>query len=154
MINMVTPLHDVLAYKNPQVILRYQQDYPNNKMSAKEAWLEVLRYLWLCYNHHLDCKNSPDDISLNFTCDIHTEMKDIDDMWHVFLLFTQDYQEFCQHYFGYFIHHRPNNGERSVDPITFTKETSYYLSYIYDHLGEATVIKWFNESLNDSELVS
>jgi hypothetical protein len=30
-----------------------------------------------------------------------------DDLWHEFILYTKNYQEFCQHGFGRFLHHTP-----------------------------------------------
>ena len=31
----------------------------------------------------------------------------VDDAWHEFILFTREYQEFCDRAFGYFLHHTP-----------------------------------------------
>ena len=31
----------------------------------------------------------------------------VDDLWHEFILFTRDYQNFCQQAFGRFLHHTP-----------------------------------------------
>lgn len=31
----------------------------------------------------------------------------VDDAWHEFILFTRDYNAFCQHAFGRFLHHTP-----------------------------------------------
>ncbi len=33
--------------------------------------------------------------------------EEVDELWHTFLLFTQDYQKFCEECFGRFIHHVP-----------------------------------------------
>ncbi|HEX7724814.1 MAG TPA: hypothetical protein VF438_03720 [Candidatus Paceibacterota bacterium] len=37
----------------------------------------------------------------------------IDEVWHNFILFTEEYQQFCYGHFGRFIHHRPH---RKDDP--------------------------------------
>ena len=40
----------------------------------------------------------------------------VDDLWHEFILFTRDYEEFCQAAFGEFLHHTPAvklGGEKS-----------------------------------------
>lgn len=37
----------------------------------------------------------------------------IDEAWHHFILFTQDYDEFCKKHFGKFIHHVPNTRRRA-----------------------------------------
>lgn len=31
----------------------------------------------------------------------------VDEMWHTFLLFTEDYHEFCDFHFGFFVDHMP-----------------------------------------------
>jgi hypothetical protein len=40
-----------------------------------------------------------------------------DDLWHEFILYTRDYQDFCKHAFGGFLHHTPAvvlaDGQRS-----------------------------------------
>ena len=36
----------------------------------------------------------------------------VDDVWHVALLFTQEYADYCAREVGFFVHHRPQ-GERN-----------------------------------------
>lgn len=87
----------------------------------------------------------PDNVALHFSCAIHPEMKEIDNMWHTFLLFTQDYHVFCQRYLnGYFFHHQPiESSEIKISTRQYKKELEKYLSYIYENLGEETVLAWF-----------
>ena len=33
---------------------------------------------------------------------------EVDEVWHTFILFTRDYQDFCRDVFGRYIHHSPN----------------------------------------------
>jgi hypothetical protein len=40
--------------------------------------------------------------------------KEVDEIWHQFILFTREYQEFCHTVFGEFIHHAPVT---SRDPL-------------------------------------
>jgi hypothetical protein len=70
-------------------------------------------------------------------------MNEIDDMWHTFLLFTKDYMSFCKDYFDEYIHHIPNTEEESMKEDQFKDNLTRYLSFIYDTLGEETVINWF-----------
>ena len=37
----------------------------------------------------------------------------IDDVWHQFILYTREYAQFCQNYFGGYIHHAPSNAPKS-----------------------------------------
>jgi hypothetical protein len=122
----------------------YGQNYPNNKLSAEDAFSEVLKYLWLTQKHEHDLKTRPDDNRLPDECIMLRSMKEIDDMWHEFILFTEDYTEFCQRYFGKYLHHLPNiidNLPRTNQELT--DNIQKLLPYICDHLGESTLITWF-----------
>lgn len=138
----------MLSYHHQPILKRYADDFPNNNMSAQEAFSELIKYIWLCKKHEED-RGKLQDEALNFTCFIHEEMREIDDMWHTFLLFTQEYHKFCQLYVGYFFHHQPYTGEQeAMSPLQYQRELTSYLTYIYDNLGEATVRKWFKEELS------
>ena len=102
-------LDKLLAYKNEKILDRYRKDHPNNKCGAEEALTELLKFFWLGEKLKKDKMFSPDDKNLKFVCSIHSEMKEIDDMWHTFLLFTRDYADFSKKYFGSYIHHTPHS---------------------------------------------
>ena len=42
----------------------------------------------------------------------------IDEAWHQFILFTKEYGEFCQRYFGSYVHHAPSNAPKSEEEKT------------------------------------
>lgn len=128
--------------------MRYTKDYPENLLSAEEALTGLLQYFWLSHKHKQDKKLAPNNIDLRFTCAIHSEMREIDDMWHTFLLFTHEYTDFCKKYFKQFIHHVPNVEEKKWVIPKIEVELNRYLSYVYDHLGEETLCKWFAEHIN------
>lgn len=137
-------LHDLLNYKNTKLLSRYEKDFPYTKINAEEALQELMKYIWLCYKHKADKTIYPCNDSLEFTCVMHAEMKEIDNMWHTFLLFTRDYQQFCQDYLqGEFFHHDPIVETNNMTEEKYEKELSLYLSYVYDNLGEKTLKKWF-----------
>lgn len=142
-------LAKLLAYKNDNILSRYQTEYPHSKLTPEEALAELMKYMWLCHKHALDKKNYPDKKSLKFNCVMHVEMIDIDNMWHTFLLFTRDYQKFCQDYLaGIFFHHDPLlPTQKKISKRNYAAELRRYLSYIYKNLGEETLFKWF--SYND-----
>lgn len=138
------PLEQVLEYKNPRVLKLYVQNYPNNKLSAEQAFQETLKYLWLTVKHSIDQKNNPNDENLPYRCTMLRSMQEIDEMWHEFILFTEDYIEFCTHYFGEYIHHLPNLFDNMPVPREEAEiEVSKLLPYIYDNLGEETLEVWF-----------
>lgn len=135
-------LNNLLKYKNPYVLSRYEQGFSQSKIPAEEALTELIKYFWLCDKHSKDKLKRPNHEALDFTCVMYEEMSELDAMWHTFLLFTEDYQAFCFKYFDYFIHHRPLKGKEKLtenDPLKLER----FLSYVYDELGEETLKKWF-----------
>lgn len=142
-------LKHLLEYKNPAVLKLYNQNYPNNKLSAEDAFRETLKYLWLASKHTLDKKNHTNQIYIPQRCAMLRSMREIDEMWHEFILFTKDYTDFCQRYFGEYMHHLPNIFDNM--PISQEEqdtEISQLLPYIYDHLGEDTMRIWFADYLS------
>ncbi len=138
-------LTSLLSYQNSAVIDRYERDYPQNKLTGKKALQEFLKYVWICLQHSDDLKKQPHEEALQFKCVMHQEMKEIDQFWHTFLLFTRDYQKFCADFLGErFFHHEPVNWkETMVDENLYELELTRYLNYLYDHLGAETVSTWF-----------
>lgn len=136
-------LNDVLQYKNQRVLNRYKEDFPGNSMSPENALEELLKFFWLSQKHRSEIKQYPRDKTLSFACAMHKEMVEIDDMWHTFLLFTKDYMHFCDKYFKEYIHHNPFDKNTTDVEKDFLDDLTKYLSYIYDNLGEQTLIKWF-----------
>ena len=138
-------LNQLIQFKKDKIITRYHKDYPHSKMYPEESWVELMKFVWLCHKHQADKQSRPEDKALQFNCVIHAEMSDIDNMWHTFLLFTRDYQQFCLDFLdGVFFHHEPLEEKVQIIPELYEKELTNYLSYIYDNLGEETIIKWFS----------
>lgn len=61
---------------------------------------------------------------------------DIDEVWHAHILHTEEYTEFCQQAFGFFLHHHPHHGKNNeltdADIAkAFEEETQklYYLEF-------------------------
>lgn len=138
------PLSEVLNYDNQLVIRRFKAVFPEKAEQADDLWVNMLKYLWLCKKHESDAKAFPHDPNLQFTCVMHQEMRDMDEMWHAFILITKDYADFCYRYFGEFLHHVPNVREEIPQTAEeFEAELHLYLSYVYDNLGADTVRSWF-----------
>jgi hypothetical protein len=76
-------------------------------------------------------------------------------MWHNFILFTPQYHEFCKEHFQNYFHHLPaskkekeeRERKRIANPVKAKEEYLEKLKALieatFDHLGEETVIKWF-----------
>ena len=58
----------------------------------------------------------------------------IDEGWHRFILFTRDYDEFCQSYFGHFIHHQPD--VKATDKASAAHASDIAKMYFGDDLSE------------------
>ena len=59
--------------------------------SYREAFTELKKFLWLC-------AKSDEQSALMVS-------KLIDELWHQFILFTREYHDFCDRFFGHYIHH-------------------------------------------------
>lgn len=147
---MLPDLNQLLEYQNPAVLKLYEQNYPNNKLSAHDAFQEVLKYLWLSRKHGFDLQelNNKDDVPKELF--MPRSMSEIDEMWHEFILFTEDYMDFCAHYFGQYMHHLPNIFDtRPLPRDAVEQDIAKMLPYIYDNLGESTVRVWFASYLDE-----
>lgn len=142
---MLFSYSEVSQYRNTYVIERYKKDFPYNIITGEEAFEELIKYLWLTQKHKEDQMNFPENEELNFRCSMHSEMKEIDDIWHTFLLHTKQYMLFCEKYFGEFIHHSPTTVDDKLTADEFKTDFSRYLSYIWDNLGEEAITKWFGD---------
>jgi hypothetical protein len=41
--------------------------------------------------------------------------REVDDVWHTFILFTCEYTDFCSQVFGHYLHHQPATADEPVD---------------------------------------
>jgi hypothetical protein len=147
----IPSLTHLLEYKNPAVLKLYNQNYPNNKLSAEKAFEEVLKYLWISQKHAIELEINKDNIHFPSQCFMPRSMREIDEMWHEFILFTHDYVDFCLKYFKEYMHHLPNIFDNMPRPREIVEaEVEKLLPYIYDHLGEETVRVWFSSYLDDA----
>jgi hypothetical protein len=142
--NSLPALDSILQYKNQGVINRFKMNFPAKADKSDELFVGVIKYLWLSKKHELERAKAPDDQAVNFVFVMHEEMRDIDEMWHCFILYTKDYFDFCSTYFGTYMHHVPNVVEdMPQSPVEFESDLNKYLAYVYDHLGEETLQQWF-----------
>lgn len=137
-------LSEIKKYKNQAVIDRFKVEYPNLRENAEEIFEDLMVFFWATKKHETEVKKWPKNEALDFVFIMDQKMKDIDNMWHIFLLFTKDYQQFCSQYFNEFIHHVPGVAQ------TLPKEESYYeinlerfLSFNLDYLEEERIMRWF-----------
>lgn len=81
----------VMSYEHPELVTRLSKELRLSEGEARELFGDMKQFLYLAGNTDLAVAPS----------------KPIDDAWHNFILFTEDYEQFCQSHFGSFIHHVP-----------------------------------------------
>jgi hypothetical protein len=137
--NKPPSLEEVLAYCHPGVVNRFRKEHRSSREEAEEVFREMLKWLYLCAQGI----DGPE----GFACHMSPEIEKIDWMWHAFVLFTRDYADFCDRYFGFFLHHVPeeDSEEASLDegPLRGQLERQYGL--VYDLLGADTLTAWYDQ---------
>jgi hypothetical protein len=148
---MLAPLNEVMKYKHEAVVRRFKRDNPGKADQAEQLFEDLKTFFWISKKHYLDKKAEPQNPDLKFVFIMDEEMRDIDQMWHVFLLYTKDYMDFCQQYFGEYLHHLPDIVPTfEKGSFDFESNLVKFLNYVYDHLGAETVKRWFAKSALDA----
>ena len=52
----------------------------------------------------------------------------VDEAWHEFILYTREYNKFCQRAFNHFLHHNPSDVMSSTKPVQFSIKLAWKLS--------------------------
>lgn len=115
-------LKRVLSYHNSDVVEKMSKEYKISMDDAELLFQDLLKFLWLGSKFGRV-----------------TPPKLVDDGWHIFLLFTMEYQKFCYKYFGRFIHHQPwvaRNATRNE--VTFNNSKAI----VAEHLGDNLSSNW------------
>jgi hypothetical protein len=144
----VCTLEEALSYKNDDIVSRFMESYDVPLAEAEELFEDTKKWLWLvAISKHIE--GAPH-------MEITTAMLIVDKMWHTFILFTRDYCNYCEKYLGRYIHHLPTtkrmreetNEIYRKDPEQFNRNQQdryrNMYSFIYDHLGEETLVKWYS----------
>lgn len=145
--------NEILNFNHPAVVRRFARDFPAKAEKSQQLFNDLMAFFWLSKKHSLDRRANPEDESLKFVFIMDEEMRDIDQIWHIFLLYTKDYMDFCEHYFHEYLHHLPDIVP-TFEKGSFDFETNLekFLSYVYDNLGPEVVERWFSVSSADAPL--
>jgi hypothetical protein len=128
------PLSELLLYKNCHIIDQYCVEHPQiTRAQAEEYFQDLLAWLWLCVKR----------LQYNLKTHMIQPLKHLDSMWHVFILNTYTYHEFCENYFEGYLHHEAGNTEKEYE--LSDAELTEYLTNCYDLLGETWVIRNFSD---------
>ncbi|MHB1948344.1 MAG: glycine-rich domain-containing protein [Gammaproteobacteria bacterium] len=125
-------LAELLNYENNLVIQQYCKDNPTDSPDeAKQIFKDLLAWLWL--NAYRKQKN--------LQTHMFGPLLKLDRMWHIFILHTRSYTDFCEHFFSGYFHHEVE--ERTLS----SAELEDFLSDCYDHLGIEWIMRYFSECL-------
>ena len=138
----VIQLTELIAYRNDDVLSRFTDLFDVTDAEAEDIFTETKKFLYIC---RIPGVFIPDELLI------------VDEMWHNFILFTKEYQDFCAFYFGGYLHHTPaSRAEKTqhqqglvADPgaarQAFHEKLARFMSVTYDELGRDTVVKWFQQ---------
>ena len=89
----------VMAYENPEMVERYALRNGCSVERAQALFEETKRFLIVA----VKCDGPV------------TPSTELDEMWHHFILHTPQYAEFCDRFFGGFVHHVPTEDSAEAD---------------------------------------
>lgn len=138
-------LESALSYSNPELVYYFANKQSISLSESEELFEELKKWLWLC--SQLDEESD--------TVFLFKENNILDIYWHTFLLFTEDYLNFCQKYLGGVIYHKPEPLITSISQQarvakgdkTLIKENLKVLKTSMNEvgriLGNKTLEKWY-----------
>lgn len=128
----------IKKYQNEAVVSYFHaKNATYSKVEVEQLFIDLLAWMWLHQQRLLQGK-------LTF---LFGPLLDLDEIWHIFILHTQDYTNFCTHYFGTYFHHHiePLGFERQLEP----SELEDFLQDCFTYLGQAWVERRFAAALNE-----
>lgn len=123
-------IEEIMGYQMPDVIKRCKKDfnYTDEDMCIIEK--EFKRFMVMSVL--LEDKG------------IGMYSKDIDNLWHSFILFTKEYATFCDRFNGKFIHHVPETEEKTPDKRAEAREDFQQFIKNYEELFKEEIHPiWF-----------
>ena len=112
----------IMSYKNDLVVKRYANRFKVSEEYASRLFYAMKQMLWLSTVHE----------GVN-------PSKEVDDMWHWFILHTKQYIEFCGEFFGHYVHHSPAD-TADVDAYQATRHA------VAERFGALDIEIWGEES--------
>jgi hypothetical protein len=125
---------DALAFEAPYVVERLVKDRVVGSVAeGEELFNEAKRYLVLSEVHR--------------DLDVGMYSVRVDEAWHAFILYTDQYSQFCRKYFGKYIGHAPTNAPDDDDHEHEHRRDLSFEEFRekYEHLfGEPLPDVWYN----------
>jgi hypothetical protein len=152
----IASLEEVLAYENQAVARKFQDVYGLSSEDAVRVFDDTKRWLWLCADQRVKLLKTGNAKAYPPVF-VDRSIWIVDEMWHTFILFTKDYSDFCDSYFGFYIHHQPitfdekwNNQRKFSKDFdgqlqTFMEDLKHQMRLVYDAFGAETLLRWYQE---------
>lgn len=141
-------------YRNDGVVKKFRDKWSVSEQAASDIFEETKKFLFLADHAQRRC----------ITFEIDESVLIIDKMWHTFILFTKEYSEFCDAFFGRMLHHIPFCRAHLIEKIRDLSSHGISLSeykrirlqqqidIIHETFGIETVRKWYVEFGNSYSL--
>ncbi|WP_045107555.1 glycine-rich domain-containing protein [Legionella hackeliae] len=131
-------LSELLTYQNEQVVRYFCHHYPDfSYEESQQLFSDLLAWMWLNASRKIDDKPTY----------LFGPLLTLDKIWHVFILHTEDYISFCNHYFGSYFHHHiePIGLEHKLNP----EELADFLNDAFELLGKEWIERHFSALLQE-----
>lgn len=129
---MGVPLAELLRYKNSALLEQFCSAHEDYYLSdAEQLFSDLLAWLWLKNQRANHQKPSY----------LFGPLLPLDEFWHLFILHTRDYMEFCERYFGAYLHHDPE--PPGFEHHLTEDELGDYVGDCFDYLGSEWVERRF-----------
>ena len=128
----ISPM-DALTYEAPFLIEKLLKDrVVQTSEEAETLFSEAKKYIVLT---QVDTSNIWEMYSLR-----------VDEAWHQFILFTAQYADFCQRFFGRYVHHSPSNAPEAGTPKAVPVASFLMFKERYEELfGSSLPDVWYDE---------
>ena len=141
----VASLEAIMNYQNTDVLLKFRKEWDVSPEEAELIFAETKKFIWLASTSLREC----------FNIKVHEQFTIIDEMWHIFIQFTDAYTSFCEDYLAGYLHHYPSTNDMIRQELKHVNETGItYRDYRYNEyvnqieriersLGAETVATWY-----------
>ncbi|CEG57911.1 glycine-rich domain-containing protein [Legionella fallonii] len=132
---MSVELATLLRYKNERVVSHFCHHHPEVSIQeGQELFTDLLAWLWL----------SKQRTGLGKKTYLFGPLLRLDELWHTFILHTQDYLSFSMTYFGEYMHHEV---ERiGFEHVLEEEELTDFLQDCFNYLDSSWVERRFAEA--------
>lgn len=133
---MTPELLSLLSYNNPKVLEVFCSQHPEISVDeAQVVFQDLLAWMWL----------SVQRANLGKKTYLFGPLLLLDEMWHVFILHTQDYVDFSMCYFGMYFHHEVESV--GFEHVVTEEELTDFLNDCFNFLNNQWVERRFSNAL-------